>query len=181
MIRKIAEFYSFLFEEEESITVAYFSTKSETKYRAYFYPIPDYFDKLSPETLLYQFGYHFGFTKLAPNEERKEPIDFRVRNTIIAIINKFFEEKGIDKILIFYCDDGDGKNTKRSISFDNWYEVAETKTCYKKYDEQIIVVDESGNKTSTDYISLIIECENPHVDSILMEFQSLKESLIAAK
>lgn len=97
------------------------------------------------------------------------------------MINEFFEEKGIDKVLIFYCDDGDGKKSKRSICFDAWYDLSETKTSFKKYDEQIIITDENGVKLDTDYMSLIIECENPNVDSILIEFQSLKEQLIANK
>lgn len=181
MIRKLTDFYSYLFQEEEGITAAYFQTNTGTEYRVYFYPIPEYFEKLSSETQLYHCGYFFGFTKLAPNEGKKEPLDFRVRNTILVVINEFFEEKGIDKVLIFYCDDDDGKKSKRSICFDSWYEMSETKTCFKKYDEEIIITDEYGVKVDTDYMSLIIECENPNVESLLTEFQSLKEQLIANK
>jgi len=36
-------------------------------------------------------------------------ISRRIRNTILNIINQFFEDKGIDKVLLFYCDDDDGK------------------------------------------------------------------------
>jgi len=181
MIRRLTEFYSYLFQEEEGITAAYFQTNTGTEYRVYFYPISEYFESLDPSTLLYHYGYFFGFTKMAPNEQKKEPLDFRVRNTIIVIINEFFEEKGIDKVLIFHCDDGDGKKSKRSICFDTWYELCETKTCFKKYDEIIIVTDDKGNKLDTDYMSLIIECDNPNVEPFLKEFQYLKERLIANK
>jgi hypothetical protein len=181
MIRKSTDFYSYLFQEEEGITAAYFQTKTGTEYRVYFYPIPEYFEKLSPDTQLYHCGYFFGFTKLAPNEGKKEPIDFRVRNTILIVISEFFEEKGIDKVLIFHCDDDDGKKSKRSNSFDLWYKMSETKTCFKKFDEEIIVTDEYGIKIDTDYMSLIIECENPNIELLLKEFQSLKEQLIANK
>jgi Family of unknown function (DUF6169) len=181
MIRKLTEFYSYLFQEEEGITAAYFQTITGTEYRVYFYPIPEYFERLSPDTQLYNFGYFFGFTKLAPNEGKKEPLDFRVRNTILVVINDFFQEKGIDKVLIFNCDDGDGKKSKRSICFDLWYEMSETKTCFKKYDEEIVITDANGVRVDTDYMSLIIECNNPNVEPLLTEFQCLKEQLIANK
>lgn len=179
MIRKITDFYSYLFQEEEGVTAAYFKTNTGTEYRVYYYPIPEYFDTLKQDTLLYNSGYFFGFTKLAPNEDKKEPLDFRVRNTILITINEFFEEKGIDKILVFYCDDGDGKKFKRSICFDSWYELAEAKNCFKKYDEEIIITDENGEKTDIDYMSLIVECDNPNIEAILIEFQSLKEQFIS--
>jgi hypothetical protein len=181
MIRKITDFYSYLFQEEEGVIAAYFKTNSGTEYRVYYYPIPEYFDKLPEDTLLYKFGYFFGFTKLAPNEGKKEPLDFKVRNTILVTINRFFEEQGIDKVLIFYCEDDDGKKSKRSICFDSWYELAETKNCFKKYDEEIVTTNEAGEKADVDYLSLIIECDNPEVKSILLEFQSFKEQLIADK
>lgn len=181
MIRRVSKFYSYLFQEEQEITAAYFRTKSETEYRVYFYPIPEYFDKLNADTSLYHFGYFFGFTKLAPNEGKKEPLDFKVRNTILNIINQFFEEKGVDKVLLFYCDDDDGKKIKRANCFDLWFELAETKTCFKKYDEEIIIKDENDSVVDVEYLSLIIECNNAKIELILNEFQSLKEQLISDK
>lgn len=181
MIRRLTDFYSHLFQEDEGIIAAYFQTKTGTEYRVYFYPIPEYFETLSSDTQLYHWGYFFGFTKLAPNEGKNEPLDFKVRNTKLIVINEFFEDKGIDKGLIFYCDDGDGKKSKRSICFDMWYEMSEINTCFKKYDEEIIITNEYGAKVDTDYMSLIIECENPNVELLLKEFQTLKEKIIANK
>jgi hypothetical protein len=181
MIRRSTDYYSYLFQEEEAITAAYFQTVTGTEYRVYFYPVPEYFETLSTDTQLYHCGYFFGFTKLAPNEDKKEPLDFRVRNTILVIINEFFNEKGPDKVLIFYCDDEDGKKSKRSICFDLWFKMSENKACFEKYDEEIIIADENGVKIDTDYMSLIIECENPNTGILLHEFQFLKEQLIANK
>ncbi len=181
MIRQSTDFYSYLFQEEDGITAAYFQTITGTEYRVYFYPVPEYFEILSSDTLLYHCGYFFGFTKLAPNEGKKESLDFKIRNTILVIINEFFKEKGIDKVLIFYCDDGDGKKSKRSVCFDSWYEMADTKARFKKYDEEIMITDEYGIRVDTDYMSLIIECENPNVEYLLQEFQFFKEQLIANK
>lgn len=108
-------------------------------------------------------------------------ISRRIRNTILNIINQFFEDKGIDKVLLFYCDDDDGKKIKRSNCFDLWFDMAETITCFKKYDEEIIIKDEAGLVVDTEFLSLIIECNNPKIELILNEFQSLKEQLISDK
>jgi hypothetical protein len=181
MIRTLKQFYSYIFQEEQGITAAYFQTNSGTEYRVYFYPVPEYFDILSSNTKLYACGYFFGFTKIAPNEEKKEPLDFRVRNTILIIINNFFAEKGIDKVLIFFCDNDDGKKSKRFICFDLWYKMAESNAHFNKYNEEIIVVDEYGVKADINYMSLIIENTNPNTETLLQEFQTLKEQLVSNK
>lgn len=62
MIRRITDFYSYLFQEEEDITAAYFKTNSGTEYRVYFYPITAYFDTLKEDTIFYHDGYFLGFT-----------------------------------------------------------------------------------------------------------------------
>jgi hypothetical protein len=59
--------------------------------------------------------------------------------------------------------------------------LAETKTCFKKYDEEIIIKDENDSVVDVEYLSLIIECNNPKIELILNEFQSLKEQLISDK
>lgn len=181
MIRRVSAFYSYLFQEEQGITAAYFKTKTDTEYRVYFYPISEYFEKLSDETFLYRFGYFFGFTKLAPNEGKKEPLDFRVRNTILNIIEQFFTEKGVDKVLLFYCDDEDGKKFKRSNCFESWFNMADTNICFNKYDEEIIIKDANGILLDIEFLSLIIECNNHNIEKLLEEFQSLKEQLISDK
>ena len=43
MLRVVNDFYSHSFDTDEGITVAKFETKTGTTYRAYFYPLQDYF------------------------------------------------------------------------------------------------------------------------------------------
>lgn len=87
MIRRVSAFYSYLFQEEQGITAAYFKTKTDTEYRVYFYPISEYFEKLSDETFLYRFGYFFGFTKLAPNEGKEDGKKFKRSNCFESWFN----------------------------------------------------------------------------------------------
>lgn len=173
--------YSYIFQEEEQVTAAFFTTKTGTGYRVYFYPAADFFSQLDPGSLLYRFGYYFGFTKLDPNEGKSEPIDLSVRATIIHIIDQFFANNGHENVLIFYCDGEDGKNGKRAKSFQRWFENVATETHFDKYDEEIILLSDEGNAARTDYLSLIIERNNTHNADLLNEFQLLKEQFIANK
>jgi hypothetical protein len=51
----------------------------------------------------------------------------------------------------------------------------------KKFDEEIITTDDTGMKIDVDYLSLIIESDNPQGERLLAEFQSLKEDFIKHK
>ena len=77
--------------------------------------------------------------------------------------------------------DDDGKKQKRARSFDLWYKMSDTNTCFKKIDEEIVVVDEHGEAVDVDYMSLIVEYDNEDQGEITKEFQKLKEKLIATK
>ena len=177
MIRTSTDFYSYLFQQEQGITAVYFITNTETEYRVYFYPISEYFEGLGSDTQLFHYGYFFGFTKLAPNETKVEPLDFKIRNTILKIIEEFFEERGHENVLIFYCDNDDGKKSKRSICFDAWYLLSGASSQFNKYDEVIIFTDEYGTQIDSDYISLIVASKNHHLQQIVEEFQLIKQQL----
>ncbi len=180
----LPDFYSFRFQEEESVIAAYFKTVTGTEYRVYFYPANQYFSQLAPESKLYQLGFHFGFTKLYAYEALKEPIDIKVKNTIFEIIGCFFEDKGQDKILIFYCDDGDGKKAKRFLCFDRWYKYSPFITNYFKHDEEIVIIypDDNGNQmTDIDYLSIIINRVSPYIKDAMSELQTLTDTVLNNK
>ncbi|HUZ57194.1 MAG TPA: hypothetical protein VMU83_00255 [Hanamia sp.] len=133
MIPLITDYYTHEFNEDEGVTVAFFSTKTSTKYRVYFYPAKDFFDYIKADSVIYLYGYYFGFTKIAPNEDKKEHYDPRIRNTIVTIINEFYNSKENNSILIFHCsnDWGNDKKYKRAKTFDNWFLLADCSNTYK--------------------------------------------------
>jgi hypothetical protein len=183
MQRTITDYYSHEFQMEEQIIVANFKTKTATEYRVYFYPAKDYFDNIPEGSKIYEKGYHFGFTKVGEHESRVEPVDFLIGNTIANIAKEFFELYGLDNILIFHCDNSDGKKEKRLRTFDAWYRCGPHDGCFKKYDEEIIVNEEIDGQVVSDkeYLSLIIKCDHGYEDQILDEFQQLKDKMILEK
>ena len=84
-------------------------------------------------------------------------------------------------MLVFNYDAEDGKKLKRFSCFDYWYTSSKMKTYFKKFDEEIITTDDTGMKIDVDYLSLIIESDNPQGERLLAEFQSLKEDFIKHK
>ena len=185
MIRTITDYYSHEFLEDEGIIAAIFITRTQTEYRVYFYPTKDYFENIPEGGLIYQRGYHFGFTKVAPNENKVEPPDMMVGNTIVNVVKEFFESYGEENILIFHCDDFDGKKHKRAKVFDEWFMANETGECFSKHNEEIVVNELTGEDGVTtqalEYLSLIIKCSNLDSEIVLEKFQQIKQALIAGK
>ena len=121
------------------------------------------------------------------NEGKCEPFDARVMYTIVNVINEFFESQGKESILIFHCSDegGNDKKYKRAKMFDDWFERANTSSCFRKYNEEIVVnecLEEDGSVvTDKEYMSLIIQCDNDSIDKALEEFQMIKDNIISGK
>lgn len=186
MLRTIHDYYTHEFKEEDGIVVAYFETKTDTGYRVYFYPGKDYFDNLS-DGFIYKYSYFFGFTKVDPNEDKREAFDARVMNTIINIVNEFYDSDGLDCILIFHCSGewGADKKLKRAKRFDYWFDHAIGKFTFQKYNEEIVINEFTGENgdivTDKEYLSIIMENTNPNKEQILDEFQKIKHSFVTDK
>ena len=78
-------------------------------------------------SILYKYGYHFGFTKIGEDEFKKEPFDPRIKNTIIRIIKKFYSIEDSKSLLVFQCSDIDGKENKlkRAKRFNMWFDLSD--------------------------------------------------------
>ena len=59
---------------------------------------------------------------------QKSPSDVKVRDTVIAIIDEFFEKN--NTTLLYICETGDKKQALRNRLFERWYSTYERKTQY---------------------------------------------------
>ena len=181
------DYYSHEFTVEGDVIAALFTCKSGTQYRVYFYPYKEYNIAAEEGTIIYDFGYLFGFTKVGDAENKKEGYDSKIRNTIVNIINEFYDEQGMQSILIFHCssDWGTEMKIKRANRFNEWFLKANTKHCFNKIDEPIVVneIDNITGEIITDYeyLSLIIECNNPDIQLAISQFQDIKDEFVAGK
>lgn len=187
MVFIVTDFYTYEFIEEEGVIVSVFNTKTGTKYRVYFYPAKDYFPYLKEDSVIFLYGYFFGFTKIGEDEFKKENFDCKIKNTIISIVKEFYSTEDDKPILIFQCSDIDGKNNKqkRANIFDIWFKWADSENYFRKENEQIVVNEYIGLdgklETEKEYLSLIVRNNNVIIDQAINEFQELKETLTSNK
>ena len=113
-------------------------------------------DDILQSGIVYQFG-------ISNPQGTKSPRDQKVRNTILAIIEEFFNKN--KAALLYICETGDGMQKMRSRLFQYWFSI------YNEREEYLfpsqIVYDEEENEN---YAALIIRKENPCFVELVSEF-----------
>ena len=97
---RINDFYSYIFQEEEDITAAYFTTRSETGYRVYFYPITAYFEHFQEGNLINKTGYFFDLRSCFQTKKKLNRLTLRleIRSCILSL--NFITRKAM---ILSYC------------------------------------------------------------------------------
>lgn len=113
-------------------------------------------DDILQSGLVYQLG-------ISNPKGTKSPRDSKVRNTILAIIEEFFDKN--KAALLYICETGDGLQQMRSRLFQYWFSI------YKEKDEYLflpqIIYDEEDNEN---YTALIIRRDNPQFIDLVSEY-----------
>ncbi len=113
-------------------------------------------DDILQSCIVYQFG-------ISNPQGTKSPRDQKVRNTILAIIEEFFNKN--KAALLYICETGDGMQKMRSRLFQYWFSI------YNEREEYLflpqIVYDEEENEN---YAALIIRKDNPCFVELVSEF-----------
>jgi hypothetical protein len=173
-------FYDFFSETESGIIAYSFQTKTETKYRVFFYPVNQYLELFENYPYMNNKGYFTGITKYGQNENLKEPLDVMLKRTVTKILITFFEDIGSGAVLIYNYDSSDGMHHKRSLCFSRWYEESGYVNRTIKL-ESTIETYGNGEVIAVDYVGLILLAENEFKDEILNEFHAAKEYLTGNK
>lgn len=106
--------------------------------------------------IVYQFG-------ISNPQGKKSPRDHKVRITILAIIEEFFNKN--KAALLYICETGDGMQKMRSRLFQYWFSVYNEKEEYLFLPQ--VVYDEEENEN---YAALIIRKDNPCFVELVSEF-----------
>lgn len=105
-------------------------------------------------------SYQFALTNY---EGKKSPRDNKVRTTVLAIIEEFFNKN--EAALLYICETGDGMQKMRSRLLHFWFGI------YAEHDEFLflpqVVYDEEDNEN---YAALIIRRDNPKFIDLVTEF-----------
>lgn len=113
-------------------------------------------DDILRSGIVYQFG-------ISNPQGKKSPCDHKVRITILAIIEEFFNKN--KAALLYICETGDGMQKMRSRLFQYWFSVYNEKEEYLFLPQ--VVYDEEDNEN---YAALIIRKDNPCFVELVSEF-----------
>ena len=100
---------------------------------------------------------------IANLNNKKSPRDIRVRDSILAIVDEFFNKN--QSTLLYICETGDGKQGMRSRLFEYWFETYRYKALFTMLTSSI--VDEEG---IVNFATLILRNDNPLLAEVVAEF-----------
>lgn len=95
--------------------------------------------------------------------------DLKVKSTIIAILESFFSVN--HDVLIYICDDSDGREAMRNRLFAKWF---------KDYDENNRFTVKTANAIVEGkgfYTAIIVENSHPKLRDIIWEFKEVAKAL----
>ena len=93
----------------------------------------------------------------------KSPRDSKVRDTILSIVQEFFEKNQAG--LLYICETGDGMQKMRNRLFKYWFSLYGESDDY--YFQPMTIYDEEDNEN---FAALIIRYDNPKFSDIVREF-----------
>ena len=105
-------------------------------------------------------SYQFAITNY---EGKKSPRDAKVRETILAIVEEFFEKN--QAALLYICETGDGMQKMRSRLFRSWFSIYGETDGYLYL--PMTVFDDEDNEN---YTALILRKDHPRFKDVVSEF-----------
>ena len=91
-------------------------------------------------------------------------MDIRIGRTIAFILDVFFEKN--ENSMLMACDNTDGREEKRRLLFDRWYDIYSN--------NKLIKLDASMiNESYRLYVSIYINKNNPNKEKIIDAFNEL--------
>lgn len=112
------------------------------------------------DSLLSRETYHLVIVNV---NHQKSPSDLKVRDTIIAVIDEFFESN--NSTLLYICETGDKKQAFRNRLFERWFSTYARKAQYTFVASSLI--DDEGIEN---YAAIIVRNDNPELSAIISEF-----------
>lgn len=131
-----------------------FVSRDGIKYRVFFSPLQDYYPEL-PNT--YSFS-------IEPEDRTPHPFDRRIAMTVVAILERFFQND--ENAMIMICDTLDGKERKRRKLFDRWFKMFNN--------GRLIKMDAAGSVDQYElFLSIYFTKTNPNKEQLKVAFQEL--------
>ena len=99
----------------------------------------------------------------------KSPNDIKIAQTVVCIIEEFFNQN--PDVLLYMCSHDNGQQAQRSRLFLRWFNGYEQQQRYLLKATDVKAIGTDGKPTK-DYVALIIQRTNPQLDEIIARFDS---------
>lgn len=172
-------FYDFVREHSESSVHYLFQTNRGAIFSVFFNPaeFSDYLDELP---YLSKIGCLFGFFPVDDSYPKETPSPLFV-NTLYKIIEDYFNTYGTDKVLLFHCDNEDGKQKVRDRLFNQWFNKNPENYSLIKNGLQVEIERVDGTSI-TEYLGFIIYGNDTELlNKVNAEFISIAAMMITRK
>ena len=100
----------------------------------------------------------------------RSPGDMKLRQTVFAIIEEFFEVNG-SEVMLYLCETGDEKEGLRNRLFIRWFNTYEHRDLY------IIRTAEGKLDGVQNFTALFSRKDNPRLEELLAEFEETISSV----
>ena len=130
-----------------------------------FYFVSDYgtrfdIDFTVNDSIIPSGAYEFGITN---KQNARSPLDYKLRLTIFAIIEEFFEVNGHDTML-YLAETGDRKQAFRNRLFVRWFHI------YEHREHFYIKTAEGKMDGQMNFLAIISRQDNPNLSQAITEF-----------
>ena len=105
-------------------------------------------------------AYEFGINN---PQHRQSPLDPKLRLTIFAIIEEFFEVNG-EEAMLYLAETGDGKQAFRNRLFIRWFNN------YEQREKYFIKTAEGKMDGQMNFLAIISRLDNPNLQLVIEEF-----------
>ena len=98
-------------------------------------------------------------------------VDIKLRQTITAIIEEFFEVNG-NEVMLYITETGDGKQMFRNRLFVRWFNM------YNQHDKYIIRTAEGKMDGEDNFMAIFVRKDNPHSQYVIEVFELVTSILL---
>lgn len=148
-----------------------FITKHNLRYLVYFIDVTRIIDVLDDYPVL-STGMFLGI-ELLSDEYSLVLFDADIGVTIASIIKDYIRYYGKNLIIIYNCDEKDGKQQKRNLKFKRWFDLYADSTDFISFHQTLLEEENDGTLTNH-FISILYSEKHSRLPFIEKEIQSLQ-------
>ena len=107
---------------------------------------------------------------IANLNNKKSPRDNKVKDTIMPIVEEFFDVN--QAALLYICSTGDGRQSMRSRLFGHWFNASKNRYSYSTMSTSLVDADGVLNEAT-----IIVRNDNPNMVQLINEFSETAQLL----